>query len=141
MEIWQFLSVVGVVFLIVEIFTPILFFLNLALACFLTAVVSLFVFDWNLLLPVFVVLSLVFLLVLRPLLIKKRGNGALSTGVEGKYIGKTAKVIEKVSSTEGVVSIYDERWNARSNSDEEFEEGSEVKIVKNDSLTLYVERV
>ncbi len=136
---WQLLVIVGVIFIIVEIFTPILFFLNLAIACFLTAILALFVLDWNILVPVAVALSALFLLFLRPLLIKTRTNGQ-KTGVEEKYIGKIAKVTETVNSTSGIVSIYDERWNARSASGEEIPIGSEVKIIRNESLLLYVKR-
>ncbi|MDD3436065.1 MAG: NfeD family protein [Candidatus Gastranaerophilales bacterium] len=137
---WHILLIAGIVFLIIEIFTPVLFFLNFALACFLTAILALFIIDWNILIPVFVAFSAIFLIFLRPLLVKARTNGQ-KTGVEEKYIGKTAKVVETVTSTSGVVSIYDERWNARSESGEEIPAGAEVKIVRNESLLLYVEEV
>lgn len=140
MEYWQLLIVIGIIFIIIEIFTPVMFFLNLALACFVTAIAALYVMDWNVLVPVFVAFSALFLLFLRPLLIKSRTN-AQQTGVEEKYLGNIAKVIETVTSTSGVVSIYDERWNARSNTGEEFPVGGDVKIVKNESLLLYVEKI
>jgi membrane protein implicated in regulation of membrane protease activity len=139
MNEWQLLVIAGVVFIIIEIFTPVLFFLNLALACFMTAVLAYYVFNWNILVPVFVVFSAIFLLFLRPLLVKTRLNGQ-KTGVDEKYIGKVAKVTETVTETGGLVSIYDERWNARSNTGEEIPVGAEVKIVRNDSLVLYVEK-
>lgn len=141
MEYWQILGIVGVVFVIIEILTPVLFFLNLALACFLTAIVAFFVIDWNILLPIFVVASAIFLFFLRPLLLKSRGNGDKKTGVEEKYIGKTAKVLETVSPSGGVVSIYDERWNAKGISPDEIEAGTQVRIVKNEGLILYVEKL
>lgn len=140
MEHWQIIVIIGIVFLITEIFTPALFFLNFALACFLTAILALFIHDWNILIPIFVAFSAVFLLFLRPLLIKTRENNK-KTGVEEKYIGKTAKVIETVTSSGGVVSIYDERWNARSEGEEEIPVGAEVKIIRNESLLLYVRRL
>lgn len=140
MSYWQLLIIVGIVFVIIEIFTPVMFFLNLALACFLTAIVALFVLDWNILVPVFVISSLVFLLFLRPLLVKTKENGE-KTGVEEKYIGKIAKVVETVTATGGVVALYDERWNARSNLGDEIPVGSEVKIVRNESIMLFVEKI
>lgn len=140
MDYWQFLLVVGVIFLIIEMFTPAMFFLNLALACFVTAVFALFTIDWNFLVPVFVVFSAIFLIFLRPLLMKTR-NGNKKTGVEEKYIGKTAKVVETVTSESGVVSLYDERWNARSESGEEISTGHQVEIIRNESLILYVKKV
>lgn len=136
---WQILAIAGLIFLIIEIFTPVLFFLNLALACFITAVLAYYIFDWNILVPAFVAFSAMFLLFLRPILIKSRTNGQ-KTGVEEKYVGRIAKVTEAVTSTSGTVSIYDERWNARSITGEEIPVGSEVKIIRNDSLMLYVEK-
>lgn len=139
MAYWHLLLITGVVFIIIEMVTPTMFFLNLALAAFVTAGVAYFVPDWNILVPVFVVTSLIFLIFLRPLLVKKRTNDQ-KTGVEEKYIGNIAKVIETVSSTSGGVALYDERWNARSVTGEEFQVGQEVRIVRNDSLILYVEK-
>lgn len=140
MAYWQLLILAGVVLIIIEIFTPVMFFLNLALACFITAIFAWFILDWNILIPVFVVFSLIFLLFLRPILVKKR-NHEQKTGVEEKYIGKTAKVTQSVTSTSGVVSIYNERWEARSENGEEIPEGSEVKIDRNESLVLFVEKI
>lgn len=139
MDYWQILIVAGVIFLIIEIFTPMVFFLNFAIACFITAIIALFVIDLNYLIPIFVVFSAIFLIFLRPILVKSK-DGGKKTGVEEKYIGKTVKVIETVTSNSGVVSIYDERWNARSDSDEEIPAGEEATIVRNESLVLYVKR-
>lgn len=139
MQYWQFLVIAGIIFIIIEILTPVMFFLNLALACFITAVFAWFIFDWNVLIPVFVCFSLVFLVFLRPFLIRRKNNGA-KTGFEEKYIGKIAKVTQTVTQTSGVVSIYNERWEARTEALEEIPEGTEVKIVRNESLILYVEK-
>lgn len=139
MAYWQFLVIAGIIFIIIEIFTPVMFFLNLALACFITAVFAWFIFDWNILIPIFAVFSLVFLIFLRPILIRRRNNEP-KTGVEEKYIGKRAKVTQTITGTSGVISIYNERWEARSESGEEIPEGSEVKIIRNESLILYVKR-
>jgi inner membrane protein len=140
MEHWQLFIITGIVFVIVEMLTPVMFFLNLALACFVTAVFALFMVDWNILIPIFVCFSALFLMFLRPILTKIRVTEE-KTGVEEKYIGKIAKVLEPVTLTKGVVSIYDERWTARSVSGEQIEVGAEVKIIKNESLLLYVEKV
>lgn len=143
MQYWQLLILTGVVFLIVEIFTPAMFFLSLALACFVTAVVAGVIQDWNILVPVFVVMSVLLLVFLRPVLTinRKNDDDEQKTGVEGKYIGKTAKVIETISVSKGVVTIYNERWEARIESGEEIPVGSDVKILRNESLVLYVEKL
>lgn len=141
MHHWQILVFAGIIFLIIEIFTPVLFFLNFAIACFITAILALYITDWNILVPSFVALSAIFLFFLRPFLLKARNNNNQKTGVEEKYIGKIAKVTEKITSNSGVVSIYNERWEARTNDGEEIPADSDVKIVRNESLILFVEKI
>lgn len=140
MAYWQLLIITGIIFIIIEMFAPMFFFFNIALACFLTALLALFITDWNILVPVFVVFSIVFIIFLRPILIRNRENGQ-KTGVEEKYIGKVAKVTQTVTASSGVINIYNERWEARSNLGEEIPEGSEVKIIRNESLILFVEKI
>ena len=137
---WQIMGIVGVLFLILEIFTPAMFFLNLAFAAFLTAGVAVLTTNINLIILSFVVFSAIMLLVLRPVLMNMKTDKSQKTGIEGKYIGKTAKVISPVTKDSGAITIYGERWDARCDSEEEIPEGENVKIVRNDSLVMYVEK-
>lgn len=142
MELWQFFAIVGVVFLVLELFAPMLFFLNFGISGLVSAVVAVFFPAWNILIPVFVTIALLLLFALRPFLAKAvdiRNGKSLETGVQSKYIGQVAKVIEHVSQYSGAISIYGERWEARSEKGVEFALGSEVKIVKNESLVMFVE--
>ena len=138
MVAWQVIAVIGIVCLILEMFTPTMFFLNFAVSAFITAICSLFITNIMWLTFIFIVLSLVSLLWLRPLLMKKT-HKSQETGMAGKYIGKTAKVVETVTSDSGVISIYDERWEARS--ENEIPAGAKVEIVKNESLIMYVKEL
>ena len=138
MIMWQLLVILGLVFLVLEMFTPMLFFLNFAIASFITAIASFIITDINILMLIFVVLSLLLLWFLRPLLVKSKNQKNSNTGMESKYIGQTAKVIEEVTSDSGVISIYDERWNARSINNEIIPIGSIVEIVKHESLIMSV---
>lgn len=137
MAYWQILAVVGVILVILEMLTPTMFFLNLALDCFLTAGVAVYTSDWNILMPVWVIASAVFLLFLRPLMTKKDDKKANSTGI-GQYIGKKARVLETVNADGGVIGIFDERWEARSSDGKEYKKGAVVTILKNDNLIMYV---
>lgn len=87
------------------------------------------------------VLSILSILLLRPILIKQKESKEKETGMEGKYIGQIVKVIEPVTKFSGAITIYDERWEARTDSDETIPVGSEVRIVKNESLVLTVEKI
>jgi len=143
MEFWQIFGIVGLVALILEIVIPSAFFLNFAVAGFLTTIVSIWVCSMQALIIVFVVLSMLSIIFIRPLLLKSRQADKKSEEIENMYIGKTAKVVEPVTKSSGTVTIFEERWDARLNSedDEEIPAGSEVKIVKSESLLLYVEKI
>lgn len=141
MILWEIFAIAGLVFLILEMLVPSMFFLNLAIAGFITAIIALWINNWitlTILFAIFAILSIAFL---RPILIKNKKNKETETGMEGKYIGKIVKVIEPIDKSSGAITIYDERWNARANVDEPIPAGSEVKIIKYDSLVLTVEKI
>ena len=141
MVLWEIFAIVGLISVILEMIVPSMFFLNLALSGFVTAVLALFIDSWIYLTVIFVVLSIISILFLRPILLKHKESKEQETGMQGKYIGKIVKVIEPVTKYSGAITIYDERWEARVDGDETIEVGAEVKIVKNESLVLTVERV
>ncbi len=132
---WQILAGLGLIFLILEMTVPTMFFLNFAIGAFITAICSIYIINWYALILIFVGISLLSLTFLRPMLVKKTQKNQ-ETGLAAKYIGKTAKVVETVTPNSGVISIYDERWEARA--DHEIPAGNEVIIEKNESLIMYV---
>jgi len=136
MLLWQIFLLLAMIFILIEIFVPTMFFINFAIACLFTSALSVHYHNLTFLVVVAVVLSGCFLTVLRPMLMS---NLKLKTGVEDKYIGKVVKVIEPINSSGGAITIYGERWNAKS--DEEIPIGADVKIIKNDSLVFYVEKI
>ena len=140
MVLWEFIVICGIIFVILELFVPSMFFLNFALAAFITAIVSKFTSDMLTLVLVFFVLSFLSFAFLRPILLKRKSKET-ETGVNDKYIGKKVKVIEDVSADNGAISIYDERWNARTEDGSTIPAGSEAEIVKNDSLIMYVKKI
>ncbi len=138
---WQIFGILALVALVLEIFMPAFFFLNFAIAGVITAIISIWITNITHLCIIYLGLSVLSLLLFRPLFIKKYRPENSQTGVEATYFGKIAKVVEPITKTSGVISIYDERWNARlANGEEEIPVGSEVKIIRNDSLTLFVEK-
>ena len=141
MVLWKTFLALGFLLLIIEMVLPTTFFLSLAIASFATGICAVFFKNYNVLIPVFVVVSVASLLLFRPFL-RNNQKDKEATGVEEKYIGKTAKVLEKVTKYSGVITLYGERWEARLyKNEEEIPENSEVKIVKNDSLIMYVEKI
>ena len=138
---WQIILGIGFIFLILEMFTPTMFFLNFSISAFICAILSLYVKNVYFLIVVFSILSVVLIFTLRPLLVRKTQNNNLETGINAKYIGKTAKVIEKIDSNSGAITIYDERWQAKSKNNETFEVDEMVKIVGFEGIVAYVEKV
>ena len=141
MVLWEIYAISGLAFLILEMVVPSMFFLNLAFAGFITAIVALFIKSWIVLTFIFVILSILAILLLRPILVRQKEAKEKETGMEGKYIGQIVKVIEPITKYSGAITIYDERWEARVESDETIPAGSEVKIIKNESLVLIVEKI
>jgi membrane protein implicated in regulation of membrane protease activity len=137
MHLWQILSICGIAFLILEMFTPSLFFLNFSLSAFICAILSCYTKNIYTLSIAFFVFSFVSFIFLRPI-IMKRFNKSKETGINGKYIDKIAKAETEITSTSGVITIYGERWDARSENSTVIPQGSEVKIVRNDSIIMYV---
>lgn len=138
---WQIILIISFAFLILEMFTPSMFFLNFALAGLICAVLSLFTQSIPILTLVFCVLSVVLIFTLRPLLMKNNKDKKLKTGMESKYIGKIAKVVDDVDKNKGAISIYDERWQARNIDDDIIPTGSQVQIINYESIVMYVKKI
>ncbi len=138
LNLWQIWVIAGVILCIVEIFTPAMFFLNIGLACFIASIIAALGFAgiWQVI--IFGLFSAIFLIWLRPLLLKQKQSEKPET-IE-MYIGKTAKVIEKVTKDNGKIAIFGEEWQAKSINEEVFEVGDNVKIVKNESIVMFVEK-
>ena len=114
-----------------------MFFLNFALAAFLTAIASYWVANLFTLVIIFFVLSFLSFIFLRPVILK-RFSKETNTGMEDKYIGKIVKVEEEITENKGVISIYGERWEARTENGEIIPQGADAKILRNDSLIMIV---
>ncbi len=140
-EFWMIYIIIAVIAIIVEILVPTLFCLNLAFAGIVTAIISIFWGSTYPLLFVFLALSVLSIVFVKPILAKILKKEE-TTDFNAQYIGKVVKCIEPISLTKGAITIYDERWEARTEFDgEEIPAGCDVKIVKNDSLILFVEKI
>ena len=143
MDMWIKLLILCVAFLILEMFTPVMFFINLSIAAFCAAAAAYMGYSITVVTCVFVVVSIVAIAFVRPLFLKNMKSKQTETGMEDKYIGKVAKVVEEVSHRGGRVAIYGEEWNAvlKSSEEQTIPVGSAVKIVSNDSIILTVAEI
>ena len=136
-QLWQIWCIAGVIFFIIEMFTPVMFFLNLGFACFIAAIGAQMGIEPIYQVLVFGIFSAIFLIWLRPFLLKKK-NGSDKPETVEMYIGKTANVLETVTENNGRIAIFGEEWQAKSLNGETIEKGAQAKIVKNDSIIMYV---
>lgn len=143
MYYWEIFVIVAIAAIILEMFTPTLFFLSIALAALVTAIVSLFGLNMTWLIIICSVLSLVTLLFVRPWLKALMHHEQNGVEFKSEYIGKIVKATEDITTSTGAIAIYGERWDARLNDEkaEKIPAGEEVKIVRNDSIVLYVEKI
>lgn len=140
MLLWQAWCLAGIIMIIVEAFTPALFFLNLAFACFIAGFIAFFNGSPTRQVVAFVLCSIIFIAFLRPIFIKNKRQKD-GTEFSEKYVGQIAEVIEPVTKTSGRISIYGESWKAMSYSDETFNVGDRVRILDNISIVMMVEKI
>lgn len=139
MDIYILWAIGGFAFLFIELMTPSMFFLNLAAGAFFASIFAYFYPNlYWLHILIFTLISIMCLMFLRPLMLKKQGKGE---NFETAYLNKEAKVVKKIEGINGKIKIYDEVWPARSSNNEEIEEGSIVKIVDTKDMIMYVEKI
>lgn len=143
MTYWQIFLVVAIVAFVLEMFTPAMFFLSIAVAALITAIVAVWYLNMTWLIIICSLLSVLILLVIRPMMKKFMHEMPKGEDFHSEYIGKIVKVTEEITNTTGAIAVYGERWDARlANPEAEtIPAGAEVKIIRNESIILFVEKV
>ena len=141
MSAWLVFLIVAILFFMAEIYTPTMFFLNFALASIVCALLGIFIDNYNALIPIFTVLSIIFILFLRPLL-NINPKADKEHEFESQYIGKTATATTDINFFSGRLKIYDEDWEARTLSEDapEIKKGAKVTITRHNDLTMFVQK-
>ncbi len=141
MSAWLVFLIVAIVFFIAEIYTPIMFFMNFAAAAVVCALLGIGTDNYNILIPIFCVLSILFILFLRPFL-NINPKKEKKHSFESQYVNQMATAITDITEFTGRIRIYDEDWEARLATPDspEIKKGSKVTIVHHDDLTMYVEK-
>ncbi len=138
---WILFLIVAIGFFIAEIFTPTMFFLNFAASAIICAIFGFFIDNYNVLIPFFAILSILFILFLRPLL-NINPQKHKEQKFESQYIKQQATALTDINFFSGRLSIYDEDWEARTLSETapEIKKGSKVVIIRHNDLTMFVEK-
>lgn len=133
--------VIAIIFFIIEIVTPTVFFF----ACFgIGAIVAALVFHFTALAwltwIVFAIVSVIGIIVSRPLADKFSGKSARLANVDA-LIGQKGKVIKTIDpeQNEGMVVVAREQWRAEAA--EKIEIGETIEVIKVEGTHLLVKKI
>ncbi|MBT3756381.1 MAG: NfeD family protein [Candidatus Cloacimonetes bacterium] len=127
---WIIWVAIGIICIIIEIFTPGFLFLSFGLGAILTGLIALVIPSIALQILAFAIISLIAFLLSRKFSKKLISNNYEDTNVKA-LVGKTGKVTQQIPTNEkGYVKIGGEEWSAVSKDNNEIEK--DARIVVND---------
>lgn len=133
-EVWLIFFIILV---IVELITVNLVTIWFAFGALVTSLVSLYTTDTVILLAVFTLVSLLLLLITKPVVKKLKVKKVVATNLD-QVIGKTGVVTEPIVKDKiGEVKVLGKRWSAYS--DREISKDKKVKILSISGVKLKVE--
>jgi len=139
---WQIWLIVGVLLFILEIFTPTMFFINMAVGAMITAVPAFYELSFMYQVVCFGVVSALSFAFLRPLLLNKFNLGLMEKmDVHAKYIGAQAKTVTEVTNKSGRISVFGEEWDARVKDDETIPADCDVTITSAEGIIMFVKKL
>lgn len=142
-HLWELWAVISVACLILELGSGDLFLLSFAISSAVTAVCSLFIPNIYVQLLVFVVASLMTLLLVRPSLLKRlhKGEDKRESNTDA-LVGKHGVVKETIAAGGyGRVQLGGDDWKACAADGGEIVKGTPVRMVKQESIILTVEKI
>jgi len=127
---WIIWVAIGIICIIIEIFTPGFLFLSFGLGAILTGLIALVIPSIALQILAFAIISLIVFLLSRKFSKKLISNNYEDTNVKA-LVGKTGKVTQQIPTNEkGYVKIGGEEWSAVSKDNNEIKK--DARIVVND---------
>ena len=127
---WIIWVAIGIICIIIEIFTPGFLFLSFGLGAILTGLIALVIPSIALQILAFAIISLIAFLLSRKFSKKLISNNYEDTNVKA-LVGKTGKVTQQIPTNEkGYVKIGGEEWSAVSKDNNEIKK--DARIVVND---------
>jgi membrane protein implicated in regulation of membrane protease activity len=139
MTVWQLWLIAAAILVLVEFFLPGFFIATFVLGCLFSALASFFGGGYIIQTIAFIVGSLISFVGIRPLVLKHLYNNESGTETNiDALVGRSAVVIEPVDKINGRVKVGGEDWKASTETDETFESGVTVTVVRIDGATLIV---
>jgi len=134
---------VGILMLIVEIFTADFLFATMGISCLIASIPAFMGAGIVAQVVVFSISAVIMFVSVRPFAKKliQGKNHAKELGLN-TLVGKTGVVAEEIVNSEdrGQVKINGDLWRAYSESGENIEQGAHVVVKRSESITLFVER-
>ncbi len=133
----EFWIVLGIFFIIAELLTGGFFLLSLGLGSFLAAILNYFNYDIQVQIIGFIILTIIFIILSRPLYNRLNKNIPDKKSNTERLIGLNGKVTEDINPHKsGFIKVKGEIWKAIS--EENISKGETVEILKIDGVKLVV---
>lgn len=138
MAFWWF--ILFVVFLFIELVTVTLVTIWFAIGAVAAAITTIFTDSIIIQSIVFIVVSIISLLITKPL-VKKFKKFDITPTNSDRVIGKVGEVTKTIGTNKyGEVKVFDSIWTAKSKNDKTIKEGEKVKILSIEGVKLIVEK-
>ena len=135
---WEYWIAISFILIIAEVFSFTFYLILFAVAALGAAAVQALGFSLAWQIIVFVALSLLLTVYLRPILKKtfiiKKDH---ASNVDA-MIGQTGLALEQITGDQGLVKVNKETWSARSSEGQVIEAGSQITVVKVEGVKLVV---
>ncbi|MDY6916079.1 MAG: NfeD family protein [Candidatus Cloacimonadota bacterium] len=139
-EPWMIWIAVGVLCMIIEIFTPTFLFLSFGVGAIFTGILSIFIPNPVLQIIIFCIATFLLFLRLRKFSNKLQSKNYKETNIYGLKNRKATVVIPIKKGSKGYVKIGGEEWAAQSVDNKYIKQGSLVRIVSIEGNTLFVKK-
>ncbi|MDR1225654.1 MAG: NfeD family protein [Prevotellaceae bacterium] len=145
LEIWHIWMLAGILFIILEIFTPSFYAACIGVGCIATglAVIPMNsggIVQWI----IFAAATALTFMYVRPFMMKYayRKSHKVKTNTDS-LIGKTGRVTQAIDATAGTgrVAAGGDDWRAKTADGSTLEVGAQVKVLKIESVTITVEKI
>lgn len=138
MVFWWFIAFV--VFLFIELITVTLVTIWFAMGAIAAVITTFFTDSVVVQSIVFVVVSIISLLITKPL-VKKFKKFEITPTNSDRVIGKIGEVTKSISTNKyGEVKVFDSTWTAKSKDNTSIAKGEKVKILSIEGVKLIVEK-
>ena len=135
----EFWIILAIIFLIGELLSGGFYLLSIGIGSIAAAILNYLQFSITIQIIAFIVITLIFIILSRPLYKKLNRNAVDKKSNTERLIGLEAKVTEDIDSHKiGTINVNGEVWKAIS--DEKISKGEKVEIIEIDGVKLKVKK-